>query len=124
MRCQTLPAPVGAARYVMRGRELNRRDTEGYIHRILAGESATFQSEQLAPEESARETAAVQLRRSAGIARHRFRVQTEFDVDELTAGRIRGYAAEGLLQDDGTSICLTRRGRCLADEVVVKVVWG
>jgi oxygen-independent coproporphyrinogen-3 oxidase len=115
---------VGAARYVMRRRELNRRDTEGYIRRILAGASATFQSEQLAPEESARETAAVQLRRSAGIARGRFRVQTEFDVDELTAGRIRGYAAEGLLQDDGTSVYLTRRGRCVADGVVAKVVWG
>src|SRR5262245_46033331 len=111
---------VGAARYVMRRREANRRGTDDYTRRILAGEPATCQSEELAPEESARETAAVQLRRSAGIERAQFRTQTDYDLDALTGGRIRGYVAEGLLGDDGESIVLTRRGRCVADALVVK----
>jgi oxygen-independent coproporphyrinogen III oxidase len=115
---------VGAARYSMRQRELNVRNTEEYIRRILAGEPATFQSEQLAPEESARETAAIQLRRSAGIVRDQFRAQTDYDLDELTAGRIGPYVVEGLLSDDGKSVSLTRRGRCVADAIGVKVVWG
>src|SRR4051812_16770989 len=69
---------VGAARYVEGRRELNRRDTADYVRRVLSGEAPTFQSECLPPEESARETAAVQLRRAAGVARDRFRKQTGF----------------------------------------------
>ena len=38
--------------------------------------------------------------------------------------RVAAYAAEGLLEDDGDAVRLTRRGRCLADALVVKVVWG
>jgi oxygen-independent coproporphyrinogen-3 oxidase len=115
---------VGAARYVMGRRELNRRGTADYIRRVLAGESPVQQSEQLPPEESARETAAIQLRRSGGIARTQFREQTGFDVDVLTGGRVAAYVAEGLVIDDGTSIHLTARGQCVADALVVKVVWG
>jgi oxygen-independent coproporphyrinogen-3 oxidase len=105
-------------------RELNRRNTADYVRRVLAGDSPTFQSEQLPPEESARETAAVQLRRSAGVVRGRFREQTGFAFDELTGGRASAYAAEGLLADDGAAVRLTRRGRCVADGLVVKLVWG
>jgi oxygen-independent coproporphyrinogen-3 oxidase len=115
---------VGAARYVDGRRELNKRNTADYVTTVLAGRSPTFQSERLPPEESARETAAVQLRRTAGILRDRFRVQTGFAFDELTADRATAYAAEGLLEDDGAAVRLTRRGRCVADALVVKVVWG
>jgi oxygen-independent coproporphyrinogen-3 oxidase len=115
---------VGAARYVEGRRELNRRDTADYVRRVLAGEAATFQSEHLPPEESARETAAVQLRRTAGVVRDRFREQTGYAFDDLTAGRAKAYAAEGLVEDDGSAVRLTRRGRCLADALVVKLVWG
>jgi putative oxygen-independent coproporphyrinogen III oxidase len=115
---------VGAARYVMGRRELNRRNTADYVRRVLAGESPTFQSEKLPPEESARETAAVQLRRSAGVIRRGFQEQTAFAFDDLTGGRVAAYAAEGLVEDDGTAVRLTRRGRCVADALVVKLVWG
>ena len=115
---------VGAARYVDGCRELNKRNTAEYVNTVLAGRSPTFQSECLPPEESARETAAVQLRRSAGIVRDRFREQTGYAIDDLSAGRATAYAAEGLLEDDGAAVRLTRRGRCLADALVVKLVWG
>ena len=115
---------VGAARYVMGRRELNRRNTEDYIRHVFAGESPTFQSEKLATEESARETAAVQMRRSAGVIRDRFRKQTGFDFDVLVGDRVKAYVAEGLLHDNGSAVNLTRRGRCLADSLVVKVVFG
>src|SRR5207237_6771719 len=74
---------MGAARYVEGRRELNTRDLQTYLRQIRAGESATFQSEQLAPEERARETIAVQLRRADGIERHSFRHQTGFELDTL-----------------------------------------
>jgi oxygen-independent coproporphyrinogen-3 oxidase len=115
---------VGAARYVEGRRELNKRNTADYVNTVLAGRSPTFQSECLPPEESARETAAVQLRRVAGIVRRRFHEQTGYAIGDLTAGRTGTFAAGGLLEDDGTAVRLTRRGRCLADTVVVKLVWG
>jgi oxygen-independent coproporphyrinogen-3 oxidase len=115
---------VGAARYVDGRRELNKRNTADYVRTVLAGGSPTYQSEVLPPAESARETAAVQLRRAAGVVRARFREQTGFGFDELTGGRGAAYAAEGLLEDDGSAVRLTRRGRCLADALVVKVIWG
>src|SRR5262249_59961710 len=66
---------VGAARYVEGRRELNTRDLQTYLRRELAGEPATFQREELGPEERARETLAVQLRRAEGIDRAAFLVQ-------------------------------------------------
>src|SRR5262245_37985478 len=115
---------TGATRYVLGWRETNCRNTTDYVRRVLAGAPATFQSEQLPPEEAARETAAVQLRRAAGVGRARFREQTGYDFDILTAARAAAFAAEGLLTDDGTAVRLTRRGVCVADALVVKLVWG
>ena len=46
---------VGAARYVMGRRELNRRNTRDYIRVVLAGEDPTVQSERLPADESARD---------------------------------------------------------------------
>ena len=114
----------GAARYVLGRRELNRRNTADYIRRVLSGESPVFQSEELPPEEAARETAAVQLRRAGGVDRERYHHQTRFDFDTLTAGRVARYAAEGLLADDGVSVRLTRSGLCVADTLVARLVWG
>src|SRR5262249_12724911 len=63
---------MGAARYVNGERELNTRDLREYIRRCLAGESPVFQSERLEPEDRARETVAIQLRRNDGIRRRGF----------------------------------------------------
>lgn len=115
---------VGAARFVRGRRELNRRNTADYVRRVLAGEDPTFQREELPPEEAARETIAVQLRRSAGVIRDRFRRQTGFDFDALAGSRVAAYVAGGLLEDTGSAVGLTRRGRCLADALVVRLAWG
>lgn len=115
---------VGAARYVDRRRELNRRNTADYIRIVLEGDDPTFQSEVLAPIDCARETIAIQLRRSSGVIRKRFREQTGMDFDELTGDRVHHYQKEGLIVDDGKAVYLTQRGRCLADTLVVKLAWG
>lgn len=115
---------TGAARFVMGRRELNVRNTADYVRRVLAGESPTFQSEALEPEEAARETAAIQLRRAEGIDRRRFELQTGKALDAIVADRVEPLVAEGLLVDDGRAVRLTRRGQCVADALVVKLVWG
>src|SRR5262245_29845460 len=99
---------MGAARYVEGRRELNARGLPGYIRRALAGEPTAFQSECLGPEERARETAGLQLRRAEGIARGPFREQTDFDLDGLLGPVLRRHRELGLLADDGASVRLTR----------------
>ncbi|HJZ53496.1 MAG TPA: coproporphyrinogen-III oxidase family protein [Gemmataceae bacterium] len=113
---------VGAARYVGGVRELNVRDTKLYVKRVLSGESSTFQSECLGPQDRAFETIGTQLRRTEGIDRARFHEQTGFDLDELTGKRLRGLVEEGLLADDGASVRLTRRGKCVADAVIEELM--
>jgi oxygen-independent coproporphyrinogen-3 oxidase len=109
---------VGAARYVNGTRELNVRDTNLYVRRVLAGESPTVQSETLPPLERAKETIAVQLRRAEGIDRAAFRRQTGFDLDSLAGPAIAKLVDLELLADSGAHVCLTRRGKCLADSVI------
>jgi oxygen-independent coproporphyrinogen-3 oxidase len=109
---------MGAARYVNGRRELNTRDLRQYIRRCRAGESPTFQSETLEPEERARETMAIQLRRCDGIGRSAFLQQTGFELDDLAASAIARNVSLGLLIDDGNRVCLSRAGKYVADAVI------
>jgi oxygen-independent coproporphyrinogen-3 oxidase len=115
---------VGAARYVNGVRELNTRDTKGYIRKVLSGESPTLQSERLGPRDRAFETVGTQLRRLAGIQRARFREQTGFDLDGLIGERLRRLVDAGLLSDGGDSVRLTRRGLHVADGVIEELMKG
>jgi oxygen-independent coproporphyrinogen-3 oxidase len=113
---------VGAARYVLGRRELNTRDLRAYVKKALAGEPATFQAEELGPEERARETMAVQLRRCDGIDRKAFRTQTGFDLDALAGARLTALVGQGLLCDDGVRVRLTRAGKYVADGVIERLL--
>jgi oxygen-independent coproporphyrinogen-3 oxidase len=109
---------VGAARYVGGRRSLNTRGLGGYLRRALAGEPTAFQEEQLAPQERARETASLQLRRAEGIDRAAFARQTGHDLDGLLGAVLSRHAELGLLLDDGAGVRLTRRGKCVADALM------
>ncbi len=113
---------MGAARYVLGRRETNTRDLRTYLRKILAGESAIFQSEELGEEERARETLAIQLRRAEGIARCRFRLQTGRELDELAGEAIRRQVELGLLRDEGETVALTRSGKYVADAVIERLL--
>jgi oxygen-independent coproporphyrinogen-3 oxidase len=109
---------VGAARYVDGRRDLNTRDTQTYIRKVLAGESSIFQSEKLGPEERARETIGVQLRRVRGVGRGAFRMQTGHDLDALAGKQLKRLVEQELLSDDGENVALTRQGKYVADKVI------
>ncbi len=115
---------LGAARYVRGRRELNTRDLHHYLSATLAGQPATFQSEELAPHERALETVSVQLRRSAGVERRAFQAQTGFDLDVLVGEKVRQLTGLGLLADDSAAVRLTRAGKCVADAVIVELLAG
>jgi oxygen-independent coproporphyrinogen-3 oxidase len=109
---------MGAARYIEGRRELNTRSIHEYIRRTMAGESATFQSEILEPKDRARETIALQLRRSDGIDRRAFYNQTGFELDDLAGPALAQQIDLGLIEDAGTGVRLTRKGKCVADAVI------
>ncbi len=115
---------VGAVRYVGGKREHNRRNTKDYIKAVFSGESPTFQAEELPPEERARETLAVQLRRSDGVSRTAFVTQTGFSVEAVAKRRFEPLIEAGLVTDDGDWLRLTFRGKCVGDGIVSKVAWG
>jgi oxygen-independent coproporphyrinogen-3 oxidase len=113
---------MGAARYVLGRREINTRDLQGYLRKIGNGEPATFQTEELEPEERARETLAIGLRRAEGINRAAFQNQTGFALDDVAGEAIVRHVDLGLLADDGQSVRLTRRGQYVADGVIERLL--
>jgi oxygen-independent coproporphyrinogen-3 oxidase len=113
---------LGAARYVDGRREVNTRDLSAYIGRLLAGEAATQQSEKLSPWERARETMAVQLRRSEGIVRAAFAEQTGHTLDKVAGAKLGPMVEQGLLVDDGVAVFLSRRGKYVADGVIERLL--
>jgi oxygen-independent coproporphyrinogen III oxidase len=108
---------LGAARYLQGVREVNTRDMDAYLRKVEAGEDPTQQREELAPEERARETAMLNLRRMEGIVREQFQHQTGYAIDALCGTAIVRNVQRGLLQDAGGSVFLTREGKFLADSV-------
>ncbi len=113
---------LGAARYVLGRREINTRDLNRYIVCATRGEPVTQQSEALPPEERARETMAVQLRRCDGIDRPAFRLQTGFDLDAVAGPALPSLLELGLLADDGRQLRLTRAGKFVADAVIERLL--
>jgi len=108
---------MGAAQYVRGIRTLNTRDLNSYIRRAFAGTSTAFQTEILEPLPRALETLGQNLRRQQGIQRSRFQEQTGIALDDLGGQTIARLVELGLLLDGGDSVCLTRRGKCVADSV-------
>jgi oxygen-independent coproporphyrinogen-3 oxidase len=113
---------LGAARYVLGRREINTRDLHRYIARASRGESVTQHAEELPPDERARETMAVQLRRAEGIDRAAFGVQTGFDLDGVASAHLPGLIDLGLLRDDGARVYLSREGKFVADAIIERLL--
>jgi len=113
---------VSAARYVDGRREVNTRNLKDYLKRVLAGDSPTFQSEELDLQERAHETAVIQLRRCDGIFRDEFQRQTRFRLDDLMGAAIARHVTNGLLDDNGKQVRLTRQGKCVADAIVTDLL--
>lgn len=113
---------MAAARYVGGVREVNIRTLDRYIAAALAGEELAVSREQLPPEESARETMAVNLRRIEGIVRAEFVARTGFTLEVLAGERIAALVAQGFLADTGERVHLTRQGKAVADAVIERLL--
>lgn len=105
----------GAARYVAGVRETNHRSTTTYLKRVLAGESAVAEREQLDKESRARERLVFALRRLEGLRRDDFQQATGYTIDELAGAAIERFVEFDLLADTGQQIRLTREGLLVSD---------
>lgn len=108
-------AGPGAARYLNGQREVNHRSTTTYIRRLLAGQSPVAETEELCPEDRARERLVFGLRRLAGVERATFERETGYQIDALVGPPLAKYVAQGFLADDGQTIRLTRSGLLISD---------
>lgn len=108
----------GAAAYVGGERTLNTRDLEAYLAKVTTGGTPIIQRERLAPEDRARETVFVGLRRLAGIERADFQRRVGLDFDVLFGGTVTRLVRQDLLADDGAGVRLTPAGLMVADGVI------
>jgi oxygen-independent coproporphyrinogen-3 oxidase len=114
---------LGAARYVEGERAVNTRDLPAYLERVVSGGDATGPRERLGPEERARETAVLMLRRTAvGLDREEFRARTGHSIDKLAGEAITRAIRRGWLTDDGSRLRLSRAGLPVSDSVFAMFV--
>lgn len=110
-------AGPGAARYLGGVRSANHRSTTTYIRRVLAGQSPVAESEQLGPEEAARERLVFGLRRLEGISEAEFHRTTGFTVAELGGAVLPPLIEWGLLDSREGRLRLTRAGLLVSDSI-------
>lgn len=108
-------AGPGAARFIAGRREMNHRSTTTYIQRVLSGQSPVAESEELAPEDHARERIVFALRRLEGISPKEFERETGYSVEQLVGVPLAKFVAQGLLQRTEDDLRLTRRGLLVSD---------
>jgi oxygen-independent coproporphyrinogen-3 oxidase len=105
----------GASRFVAGRRETNHRSVVTYLRRVMAGESPVAESEQLEPEDAARERLVFALRRIEGIDKQEFLAETGFRVHDLGGPALERFVAWGLLEDTPQTLRLTRDGLVVSD---------
>jgi oxygen-independent coproporphyrinogen-3 oxidase len=114
---QYFAAGPGAARFIAGRRETNHRSTTTYIQRLLAGQSPVAESEQLAPEDAARERLVFALRRLEGINVTEFAAVTGFTAEQLGGSSLPRLIEQGLLEVADGRLRLTRRGLLISDAI-------
>lgn len=114
---QYFAAGPGAARFIGGRRETNHRSTTTYISRVLAGQSPVADSEQLGPEDAARERLVFALRRLEGIDEDAFYAATGFSAAQLGGEALTRFINQGLLERAGGCLRLTRAGLLVSDAI-------
>ncbi|HYO26239.1 MAG TPA: radical SAM family heme chaperone HemW [Lacipirellulaceae bacterium] len=115
-------AGPGAARYVAGVRETNVRSTLAYLRRIAEGRPVVAESEQLAPEQRARELLVLGLRRLRGVSKSEFAERTGYAVEDLAGRTVAELAELGLLENTPYHVRLTREGLFVSDALWPKLV--
>ena len=112
----------GAASFSDGVRWQNHRSTTTWIRKVLAGEDAVGDREQLDPEASARERLILGLREIEGVCVAAFEKQTGFVVEGLGGDALKSLLNQSLLELSNDTLRLTREGRFFYDSVATELV--
>jgi oxygen-independent coproporphyrinogen-3 oxidase len=117
-------AGPGAASYLNGIRRSNHRSTTHWIERTIAagGASAPGLTEELSPEERAREALMLGLRQRTGIDIPQFETRFDVSLEALAGQTIRRMQSAGWLQRDDARLQLTNEGVFVADTVVSELL--
>ncbi len=114
---------MAAAWYLDGVRGKNLGNLEAYLRAALTGDDFASQRETLDPEARARETLALNLRRTLdGVVREEFHRRTGFPLDALAGEPIARLVEQGFLLDTGDRVRLSRRGKAVADAVIERLL--
>jgi oxygen-independent coproporphyrinogen-3 oxidase len=114
---QYFAAGPGASRFIAGRRETNHKSTTTYISRVLSGRSPIAESEQLGPEDSARERLVFSLRRLEGLDINTFAATTGYTIEQLIGPALQTFLDRGLFTLTPTNLRLTRPGLLLSDSL-------
>ena len=112
----------GAASFAGGVRWQNHRSTTTWIRKVLAGEAAIGDREQLDPEASARERLILGLRQIEGIDVATFETETGFTLKSLGGEALSHLQDQSLLEMTNGVLRLTREGRFFYDTVAAELV--
>ncbi len=107
----------GAARYIHGRREVNHRSTTTWMTRVLSGQSAIAESEELSPEDRAREKLVLALRTMAGVDPIQFERETHYKLEHLVGAEVERHLAMGTLIQEGRRLRLSREGLFVSDAI-------
>ena len=96
----------------------NVSSTVEYVERVAAGAQLVAEERRLSSEERLEEALFTGLRLSTGVNVAEVRRRYGVDVWEKYGRDLQPFADEGLLDYDGASLVLTRRGMLLAHEIM------
>lgn len=111
-----------AASFTNGVRKTNHRSPATWMKRIVAGESAVGETEELSARERAIERLIFGLRMVDGIEVQAFESAVGATLESLTGETIEGLVDRRLLEKTGSHLRLTAEGRMVADSVSVELL--
>ena len=108
-----------AARFDGRTRLTNHRSPTTWMQRVLEGIDPVEERDAMTDLAAARERVVLGLRRRDGLDRTAFFSVTGFSLDNLIGELIARWVLDGLAQDNGQQVRLTRPGLLVSD-----ALWG
>ncbi len=113
---------LGAASYWGGCRFVNTDDLQRYLRESGTPDRIRIQQECLSRKEQMAEFMFLGLRMNAGISRREFQREFEMDLAGVYGTQIAKMEALGLLEEEGDTIRLTRRGISLSNQVFVEFI--
>lgn len=117
-----LAAGAGACGHVYPQRYSNITGVDAYIATVRADRRPVAETLALTWHDRCAETMFMGLRLNSGVALAHFRQRCGADLAEVYGPTLRDLAAQGLLEQTGTAVRLTARGRLLGNQVFAHFV--